>query len=203
MTTPYKPGDIAICQMCTEKIQFVDPHWQHIGTSYGMQPRHPAWPREPVPEPQPVAMPIGDNRIATPKAGDRTICFCDEEIVYTGQYWDHVGLNKPRHIAAPKDEMPEDEDRILVDSGILPKLIAAGLKETPSANWQQELADLPTSEPQPIENSIRNMTTFTRLIASELAGMGVHQADCDQAERDIHRVWSSLLRTANRSATNE
>lgn len=41
-------GDRAVCQMCSEWIEFVGPHWQHADLPPGIQPRHPAWPREPV-----------------------------------------------------------------------------------------------------------------------------------------------------------
>lgn len=53
-------------------------------------------------------------------------------------------------------------------------------------------------EPSDISNSIRNMTTYTRLTVSELAANNVHPNVCEKVERDIHQVWSNALRTANR-----
>lgn len=53
-----KPGDRAICSMCGEWIEFVGPYWQHAGLPPGVQPKHPAWPREPVPEPEYIG--VGD-----------------------------------------------------------------------------------------------------------------------------------------------
>lgn len=43
MAQLVKPGDIAICKMCGEAIQYAGPHWEHLGE---LQPRHPAWPEE-------------------------------------------------------------------------------------------------------------------------------------------------------------
>jgi hypothetical protein len=45
----YKPDDMATCRMCGATIRYTGSEWEHLG---GLQPRHPALPKEKDFEPE-------------------------------------------------------------------------------------------------------------------------------------------------------
>lgn len=96
--------------------------------------------------------------------GDRAACECGRLLIYTSTGWIHAGVGEsscvPHPVAMPIDETklkplpagagvwvgdaPDDEDepedKILVSSGILPKLIESAIATPPSGkSWEQEL----------------------------------------------------------------
>lgn len=154
--------------------------------------------------------------LAIGKAGKRSVCdACGEPIINTGVgFWDHVDGDKPDHVAVPIDDAPEDdnqsaillpyhdapedeledEDKILIESGILPKLIEAALAEQPSGKpWQQELADIVN----PHAFAIESMEASTLHIANTLAGCGVHPALCASVEHQVRLVWTNAMKTVS------
>jgi hypothetical protein len=50
MNEQYKGGDLRLCKACNKAIRFVDPYWEHVSDSTGVQPRHIGEPWEPEAE---------------------------------------------------------------------------------------------------------------------------------------------------------
>lgn len=97
---------------------------------------------------------------------------CGKEIVFTGQYWQHVG-NQPRHIAMP---------------------IEPTLKPLPAGGgvW---VGDAPEDEENTIDNTVHTLTALSAQIVYTLSQAGVHPNLCQTVEYQIHQLWSNALRT--------
>jgi len=105
-----------------------------------------------------------------PKPGDTAVCSqCGAAIIFLGPYWDHMGKNKPRHIATPTpiQRMPKE----LAFNAFLAELVAAGVQnQTPIIEalyqyreallkWQRELID---DKARDAELAIAALRSYTR-----------------------------------------
>lgn len=109
------------------------------------------------------------GRIAQPTIGERATCdACGKEIVWVGYYWDHVGINKPRHIAFPLrlPVGPVQRDSEHIDWG--------------SGEWRL------TKPPHQIEAELE-------ALAQRVAALEDESTERDTAERAVDRMIKILL----------
>lgn len=71
---------------------------------------------------------------------------CNEPIVLVGEAWDHLGPNKPRHIASPV-KIEAQKDAAIVTSAYFFELLAQLLGDVDPAKWYSVTIEAVVDQP--------------------------------------------------------
>jgi hypothetical protein len=72
---------------------------------------------------------------------------CQQPIVLAGEFWDHLGPNKPRHPASPVKIEAQQKDAAIVTSAYFFELLAKLLGDVDPAKWYRVTIEAVVDQP--------------------------------------------------------